>query len=76
MAILVDFEKVRENSLEVEYAFGMGEWMDRRLLIDKQSQQASPADGNRDKSFSVAYGKILQGRQRLGQWPTRGAYQA
>ncbi|MBX6750295.1 MAG: hypothetical protein IRY85_11615 [Micromonosporaceae bacterium] len=76
MAIIIDFEKVGETSREVEYAFGEGGRMDRRLTIDKQSHEASPADGTRDKSFSSAYGAILHDRERLGHWPIRGGRQS
>jgi hypothetical protein len=75
MAILLDFEKVREDSQEVEYIFGYPE-MDRRLVIDKTSQEGRPADGTRDRDFSAILVKILKGHQTLTRWPEKGTYAA
>ena len=76
MAILVDFAQVREDDTQVEYAFGLDGRMDRRLVVDKATEQATPRDGGRDISFSGALRKILEGRRRLGRWPQQGTYAA
>jgi hypothetical protein len=75
MAILVDFEKVREDSLEVEYAFGFPE-MDRRMVIAKESREARPADGLTNLLFQKAYGAIIRGQTEQGTWPEKGGYAA
>jgi hypothetical protein len=76
MAILVEFELVREDEEQVEYTFGQDGRLDRRLVIDKRNEQARPADDRRDISYSGALRKIFEGRQRLGRWPQRGVYTA
>jgi hypothetical protein len=76
MAILLDFRKVREDSREVEYTFGFPEKMDRRLVIEKESQEGSPMDGTRDSRFAAVYVKILRYYQREATWPERGSYAA
>jgi hypothetical protein len=76
MAILVDFQKVREDNREVEYRFGLVTGMDRRLVIQKESQEGAPLDGARDPAFAGAYVKILRSYRSLGTWPERGAYAA
>lgn len=75
MAILIYFEMTREDETEVEYIFGYPE-KDRRLVIDKESQQAQPLDGNRDSKFGAVHWKILRGHRDLERWPTSGAYAA
>lgn len=75
MAILLDFKKVREDSQEVEYVFGYPE-MDRRLVIDKTTQEGRPADGTRDRNFTAILVKILRGQQALTTWPETGTYAA
>ena len=75
MAILLRFEKVREDSREVEYAFGP-EKMDRRLLIEKASRQGRPIDQSSDQQFAAVFVKILRFHRTEGTWPERGAYSA
>src|SRR4051812_13214745 len=41
VAILIKFQKTREDETQVEYLFGYPEEMDRTLLIDKASRQGS-----------------------------------
>jgi hypothetical protein len=76
MAILLDFRKVREDKQEVEYTFGLPEAMDRRLVIEKESQQGNPLDGNRDSRFAAVFVKILRYYQRETTWPEQGSYAA
>jgi len=75
MAILLDFEKVREDSREVEYIFGYPE-MDRRLVITKETREGRPEDGTRDHAFTAILVKILKGHQALTRWPEKGTYAA
>lgn len=76
MAILLDFRKVREDKREVEYIFGFPETMDRRLVIEKDSQQGNPLDGERDSRYAAVYVKILRYYQRSAAWPEKGSYAA
>lgn len=76
MAILLDFEKVREDDQEVEYAFGYPEKLDRRLVIEKESQEGRLMVGPEDQTFSRVYWKILKGLEKLGHWPSKGSYAA
>ncbi len=76
MAILVDFQKVREDGREVEYAFGTSRTMDRRLVIDKATQQGQPLDGDRNPIFSAAYVKIVRTYRAEATWPEKGMYAA
>ncbi|HEY7225067.1 MAG TPA: hypothetical protein VH561_15955 [Micromonosporaceae bacterium] len=55
MALFVGFEKVREDSREVEYAFGMSGVMSRRLTITKETGQAKPATWLIGQAAWVAY---------------------
>ncbi len=75
MAILVGFEKVREDRREVEYIFGYPK-MYRRLIIDKESEQGSPQDGNRDGDFAAVFVKILRAHRGGAVWPAKGSYAA
>lgn len=75
MAILVDFEKVREGTQEVEYAFGFPE-MNRRLVIRTDSQEGRPLDGNENLLYQKAFGQIIRSRISEGTWPERGSYAA
>lgn len=76
MAILLDFKKVREDRLEVEYTFGHSMAMDRSLVIEKQSQTGRPLDGNRNSDFAAVYMKILRFHQSKQRWPETGTYAA
>jgi hypothetical protein len=75
MAILVDFEKIREDKQEVEYAFGFPE-MNRRMVIRKESQEGRPLDGKVDLLFRRAYAKIVRTQLDSGEWPEIGSYAA
>ncbi|QSB16805.1 hypothetical protein JQS43_11265 [Natronosporangium hydrolyticum] len=77
MAILLKFEKIREDGQEVEYAFGhAGETMDRRIVVEKATQEAWPPDGKDDSILLRVYRKILQFYQSEGRWPSQGSYAA
>ncbi|HEU4426193.1 MAG TPA: hypothetical protein VFR67_26950 [Pilimelia sp.] len=75
MAILVDFEKVREDQREVEYAFGFPT-MDRRLVIEKDSRQGKPLDGQENLPYAKAYATIVRTHRSEGTWPEKGGYAA
>jgi hypothetical protein len=75
MAIYVPFEKVLENDHQVEYIFGLTE-MNRRLVIDKGSLEATPMDGKADHSYAAAVMKILRFRRSEMRFPASGAYAA
>ena len=75
MAILVDFQKVREDSQEVEYVFGFPR-MDRRLVIEKQSRQGTPLDGTEDLLYRKAYTTIVRTLVDEATWPDKGGYAA
>ncbi|MGH3681957.1 MAG: hypothetical protein ACRDT2_17110 [Natronosporangium sp.] len=76
MAILLDFRKVREDQQVVEYIFGDSGNLERRLVVEKESQQARPLDGKADKDYTKIYLKILQFYQREASWPETGSYSA
>lgn len=76
MAILLDFQKTREDSREVEYIFGIPEKMDRRLVIEKASEQGRPLDGDRNHQFSAVFVKILRYHKAQNRWPAKGSYAA
>jgi hypothetical protein len=75
MAMLVYFEKVREDDRTIEYRFGYPE-LDRRLVIDKASQEGQPMDGNRNPAFSAVYVKIIRLLRGEQTWPAGGTYAA
>lgn len=75
MAILVDFEKVREDQREVEYIFGYPE-MDRRLVIEKGSQTGTSLDGNEDHRYWAVLNKVVRLFRSQATWPERGVYAA
>lgn len=75
MAILVDFQMVREDDREVEYLFGYPK-MDRRLVIEKGSQVGTPLDGKDNLTYQKAYAGILRTKLREGAWPEKGGYAA
>lgn len=76
MAILLDFKKAWENEQEVEYIFGHPGAMYRRLVIEKDSGQGKPLDGNRDSNFGAVYMKIRRFHQSERRWPESGTYAA
>lgn len=75
MATIVDFQKVREDSREVEYIFGFPE-MNRHMVIRKETQQATPADGLENPQYARALGKILLTYRQRSTWPNEGMYAA
>ncbi|MFD0747613.1 hypothetical protein ACFQ1L_41810 [Phytohabitans flavus] len=75
MAILLDFEKVREDQREVEYTFGYPE-MDRRLVIEKASQRGTSLDGNEDHNYWAIVNKVTRLFRSEASWPERGVYAA
>ena len=75
MAILLDFEMVREDPEEIEYSFGYPT-KDRRLVIDKVSREARPLDRNEDHDFWAVRWKILREHRETAAWPEKGAYAA
>lgn len=75
MAIIVDYQKVREESQEVEYIFGYPT-MDRRMVIQTATREGTPLDGNRDLLFRRAYVKIVRTHMAENAWPDRGTYAA
>ncbi|MDT3445208.1 MULTISPECIES: hypothetical protein [unclassified Pseudofrankia] len=75
MAILVDFQKTREDSARVEYRFGHPE-LDRLLVIEKSTREGTPADGTVDRTYAAALTKILRLQRERETWPTGGTYAA
>lgn len=75
MAILVYFEKIREDNQEVEYLFGYPE-KDRRLVIDKESQEGRSLDGKQDLYYRKAFVKIVMAHREIASWPKMGSYAA
>ncbi|MCW6006540.1 hypothetical protein K1W54_18435 [Micromonospora sp. CPCC 205371] len=73
MGILVDFRKVREDNQTVEYLFGYPE-MDRRLVVQKDSQTGRPLDGETNGQYSHALMGILKRHHRDRAWPDRGTW--
>lgn|SRR6059058_5612849 len=49
---------------------------DRRLVIEKTSQQGSPTDGARDQKFTAVYVKIVRFFRTEARWPESGTYAA
>lgn len=76
MAVLIDFQKVREDQREVEYMFGFAENMDRRLVIQKETQEGQPLDGDRNWAFGAVLVKIVRYHRTKATWPERGVYAA
>lgn len=75
MAILLDFELVREDRQEVEYTFGYPT-MDRRLVIRKDTGQGRPIDGREDGNYAAVFVKILRFHRSEARWPRKGSYAA
>jgi hypothetical protein len=75
MAILLDFEKVREDSREVEHRFGHPTTC-RHLVIDKASQEGRPVDGTANHSHMAVVVKILRLWRERTTWPEWGTYAA
>ena len=75
MAVLIDVRQVREDEREVEYVFGYPK-TDRRMVIRKETGQASAVDGNEDGDFAAVFVKLLRFWRREGVWPETGSYTA
>jgi len=75
MAKLLDFQKIREDSKEVEYIFGYPE-MNRHLVVQKASKEGTPLDGSRDPDFAAVFVKIRRYYTNLETWPEKGSYAA
>jgi hypothetical protein len=75
VAILVDFQKVREDKQEVEYIYGYPE-MDHRLVITKETREGRPLAEEKDRNFAPVYVKIIRQYASEGHWPERGMYAA
>jgi hypothetical protein len=75
VAVIVDFQKVRENSQEVEYRFGFPK-MNRRMVIRKETQQAAPSNGLENRQYVRALGKILRFHRQESTWPETGTFAA
>jgi hypothetical protein len=75
MAVILDFDKVREDDVHVEYRFGYPE-MNRRLTITKESGESRPSDGDHDRDHAAVAAKILRLRRTGRSWPERGSYMA
>jgi hypothetical protein len=76
MAKLLDFKKAWEGEGEVEYVFGYRGDMNRRLVIEKESRQGKPLDGNRDSNFGAVCVKIRRFYESETRWPESGTYAA
>jgi hypothetical protein len=76
MATLIDFRKVREDSLGVEYIFGYPEGTSRHLVIEKDSQRGTPSDGMVDGQYERVLAKITRFYRSQALWPDRGSYTA
>jgi hypothetical protein len=72
VAILLYFEKVREDDRSVEYAFGYPE-LDRRMVLDKADPWAAAAS---DRDAGKVIYKIMKFVDDRGAWPASGAYAA
>jgi hypothetical protein len=75
MAILVDFQKTREDETRVEYRFGYPE-MDRLLVIEKSTRDGAPADETVDRTYVAVFTKILRMQRERETWPAGGTYAA
>jgi hypothetical protein len=75
MAILVDYEKVREDETSVEYRFGHPT-MDQRLVIDKGTLEGNPVDGTSTPAYGAVLWKVIKTFRANGTWPPAGVYAA
>jgi hypothetical protein len=75
VAVLIYFKKAREDHATVEYTFGYPD-MNRSLVIEKQTQEAQPSDGDPDHTFAAVAFKILTARRADQDWPEAGSYAA
>lgn len=76
MAILIDFERVREDETTVEYRFGPPGNLNRTVVIRKDTQEATPTDGQVDGDIRRVMRKIWTYVQSRQTWPERGSYAA
>lgn len=77
MALMVFYDRIREDPTEVEYRFGTREeHLDQRLIIDKQARTFRDQD-DRTQGITRAVASRIFGRYRAeGTWPVRGMIQA
>ncbi|HEY7225057.1 MAG TPA: hypothetical protein VH561_15900 [Micromonosporaceae bacterium] len=73
MAMLVRYEKTRDNETLVEYRFGTGGRLDRVLVLDKRTMEAELPDGRFDTAYTMAMSHILEEKERLGYYPVIGS---
>jgi hypothetical protein len=77
MAILIDFQNVREDSREVEYQFGLMDRMDRRLVFNKETRESRPVPGTPEGGYYTRVMlRILQFVETAQRWPEKGTYSA
>jgi hypothetical protein len=73
-AVVIFFFKADETPVQVVYAFGPSKKnLHRRMVIDKATYLAQPADGQADVMFEGARVKIMR-LVAQGQWPERGVH--
>jgi hypothetical protein len=72
MALLVYYNKVRDDGTEVEYRVGESrDNLDRNLVIDKTSGTAR-TDQTEDGIFRATAGRIIHRARREQVWPQYG----
>jgi hypothetical protein len=71
MAILVHFQKAREDARQVTYHFGYP-GRDRVLVIEKASLAGSPVDEMVDHTYEAVVAKIPRMRRERETWPPGG----
>ncbi|TLF72101.1 hypothetical protein [Nocardia cyriacigeorgica] len=72
MALLVYYNKIRDDPNEVEYQFGeTRNNLDRTLTIDKSTETAR-SDQPEDGIFRTTAGRIMHRARREKEWPQNG----
>ena len=74
MAAIAYFEKTLEDADRVTYSYGKNEDdLDRSITIRKADQR--PADDRLPPGITgeLAFGAIVRGYRKQGEWPARGA---
>jgi hypothetical protein len=74
VAILQEYQKVRETDQEVEYAYGYPE-KDRRLTIHKAGGTPMVADGREDIATQAVFRGIMRRFRAENTWPNGGGVQ-
>lgn len=73
MALLIYYNRVRDEPDEAEYRFGeTKESTDRTLIIDKTRRTARTGEGRPDAVSRAAAGRIIVRAQRENAWPRNG----